>query len=220
MCIRDRIGTVRLVISHGVNVNAKLTGSNYVVLCHAAYGGDADICRLLLEHGADVELGNKDGDTPLTLAASQGRESICELLVAKGADPNRYAPNGCLALTQAAWKGYAKICALLISAGADTNQTDKFQGSFPLLNATYEQSDDGEGSLETCIVLLDAGADINQADSSGLTTLMDVAKKGDVRICQLLLTRGADINLADKKGLNAMAHAVSGGCLLYTSRCV
>ncbi|OLP08426.1 ankyrin repeat domain-containing protein [Rhodoferax antarcticus] len=203
-CRKSSIEDVRLALSQGVNVNACITGSAGTVLDYAVYVGDVDICRLLIEHGADVNSG-----TPLITAAHQGHESVCELLIAKGADPNRYAHDGCLALTQAAWRGYAKICALLISGGADTNQIDKFVGSFPLLNATYEQSDDGEGSFETCTVLLNAGANIDQADSSGLTTLMDVAKRGNIETCCLLLTRGAGIDLLNSAGETAIDLAMS-----------
>ena len=45
-------------------------------------GGDIEICRLLLESGAQAFA---DGDGPLAVAARDGRADICRLLIAGGA---------------------------------------------------------------------------------------------------------------------------------------
>jgi ankyrin repeat protein len=44
--------------------------------------------KLLLDHGADVDLRNNDGWTALMNACGRGYNDIVKLLLAKGADPN------------------------------------------------------------------------------------------------------------------------------------
>lgn len=65
-CRRNHVDVVRLLIAHGVNVNAKdIAGS--APLHWACFNGHIDIVRLLIAHGADVNMKNQNGDTPLDL---------------------------------------------------------------------------------------------------------------------------------------------------------
>jgi ankyrin repeat protein len=45
----------------------------------AAYGGHLGIAQLLLEHGADMDNIDVDGDTPMQLAATRGHSNIAIL---------------------------------------------------------------------------------------------------------------------------------------------
>lgn len=49
---------------------------------------DTDITRLLLAHGATVDIVDKHGSTPLSYAASFGAVECCELLVEAGTHPH------------------------------------------------------------------------------------------------------------------------------------
>eukprot|EP00002_Diphylleia_rotans_P024798 TRINITY_DN4898_c0_g1_i2.p1 TRINITY_DN4898_c0_g1~~TRINITY_DN4898_c0_g1_i2.p1 ORF type:complete len:574 (+),score=100.99 TRINITY_DN4898_c0_g1_i2:61-1782(+) len=49
---------------------------------------NVDIVRLLLQHGASVNLQNNEGNTPLHLAAKEGLSQIVEILISKRADAN------------------------------------------------------------------------------------------------------------------------------------
>ncbi len=60
----------------------------------ASLVGSAEIVRLLIEHGADVNLPNDDGNGPLHAAAFLGHSSVVEVLLANGADPNRLNRDG------------------------------------------------------------------------------------------------------------------------------
>jgi ankyrin repeat protein len=46
------------------------------------------VARLLLEHKAEVDAKDNDGETALQLAAENGHEVVVRLLVEKGADIN------------------------------------------------------------------------------------------------------------------------------------
>eukprot|EP01052_Picozoa_sp_SAG31_P037376 SAG31_NODE_4818_length_2933_cov_2.232886_1_plen_426_part_00 len=68
-----------------VNRISPITGD---ALLHMAAGhrADARIVGLLLEHGADLEMKNRDGDTPLQLAAKYGHVQVCARLLRRCAD--------------------------------------------------------------------------------------------------------------------------------------
>ena len=59
----------------GVDVNIKTSKTNDSAITVAAHLGNADIVKLLLENGADIETKNKMGWTPL-LAAVDGKYVI------------------------------------------------------------------------------------------------------------------------------------------------
>ena len=57
-------------------------------LIAAIAGGDIEAVKQHLAAGADVNVKNKVGGTPLHFAALEGRKEIVELLIAKGGDVN------------------------------------------------------------------------------------------------------------------------------------
>ena len=56
------------------------------LICAASHG-DADVVRVLLEAGANVELTDREPDRPLRLAAAYGFPEIVDVLIAAGAEP-------------------------------------------------------------------------------------------------------------------------------------
>ena len=44
------------------------------------YGGHLEICRMLLDHGADLDTIDVDGDTPETLATNRGHAAVVIML--------------------------------------------------------------------------------------------------------------------------------------------
>lgn len=59
-------------------LNATTSASKYTALHYAAYHGHAEVVDTLLEHGAQVSLRNKAGETAIESAAQKGFDSICE----------------------------------------------------------------------------------------------------------------------------------------------
>lgn len=82
----------RMLIANGADVNARdhIHGNT---LLHEA--PDVDTARVLIEAGAELNIRNKDGQTPLMLTLD---EDVARLLVAEGADISIRDKNGKTAL--------------------------------------------------------------------------------------------------------------------------
>ncbi len=124
-------------------------------LAEAAYNGNAEVVRLLIDKGVNVNAINEKASfstrkTALNAAAYNRHIKIVRYLIQKGADVN--GPEKISSpLDQAAGNGHAEVVRLLLKSGADVNR----KGSKPLSYATTD------GSIETVKILIEAGADVN-----------------------------------------------------------
>jgi ankyrin repeat protein len=116
-------------------------------LLRASKAGDNPAAmRLLLEHGALVDLPTADGITPLMIAAGMGHGSnptraryqtdddaveALKILLKAGADINRRAANGQTAMHGAALKGWNATIRFLAENGAELEPKDR-DGKTPL----------------------------------------------------------------------------------------
>jgi ankyrin repeat protein len=109
-------------------------------LLRAAKAGDADSIRLLLAHGARVDLRNVLGHSPLMAAAGSGRGNVptrgrskteaqalesIRLLKDAGADVNARGVDGDNAVHGAAIHGWNEVIKLLAGYGANLDVADK-----------------------------------------------------------------------------------------------
>jgi len=97
----------------------------------ATYQGNIEAVKQHLAAGTDVNAKNRDGVTPLHLAALEGHKEIAELLIAADADVNAKDNRGGTPLHFAASQGWKESAELLITAGAEVNAKDK-RGRTPL----------------------------------------------------------------------------------------
>lgn len=79
------------------------------VLVGAAQRGDAKLCRLLLERGANVNVAKSDGETALTAAAGKGHAEVVELLLANQAKVDAAVLDGEQAIHKAARHGSVEV---------------------------------------------------------------------------------------------------------------
>jgi ankyrin repeat protein len=80
--------------------------------------GDLVAIRKLVESGADINIQNHNGWTPLMDAAMRGRVSIIEYLLSKGADVKPVNTTDASALAYAALSGECRSIQILLDAGA------------------------------------------------------------------------------------------------------
>ena len=74
-----------------------------------------------IQSGADVNVRNKYGVTPLLMASQNGHAEVVKLLLAAKADVNAAMTNGVTPLFIASEKGHTEIVKLLLAARADVN---------------------------------------------------------------------------------------------------
>lgn len=85
----------------------------------------AEIVRLLLDGGADVDLRGEGEHTPLHWAAFAGYEQVTAALVAAGADVDATNDAGATPLLLAAGPGRLPVVEVLLEAGADPSIRDE-----------------------------------------------------------------------------------------------
>ena len=139
--------------------------------------------KKLLKAGANPNLQDENGYTPLMLASEWARTEIVKKLLEYGADPNAQTKIGYTTLMYASmWRGRTEIVKLLIEAGADPNAKDKFGDTLLLYVSRI-----GETEIVK-LLLADPKTNINAKDEDGNTALMLASMRARAR--QLDLDRG------------------------------
>ncbi|HCO96842.1 MAG TPA: hypothetical protein DIU00_23365 [Phycisphaerales bacterium] len=172
---------------------------------HVAAGmGDVARVKGFVEQGADINVRDELGWTPLYWAASLGQIEVAKLLIDKGVDVRTAATDGGTALYQAAQAGDNELVELLLSKGADVKAKDK-RGNTPLFGAA------SAGRSETVELLISKGADVNARDKRGNTPLFGAASAGRSEAVELLIAKGADVNARTKNNWTPLHQAALAG---------
>ena len=154
--------------------------------------------RTLIEAGADVNLRNKDGLTPLMMASKMGRIEVVKLLLKAKADVNARQSNGWSALFAAAAGNHVEVVRCLTENGAELNTKDT-SGRALLGLAAYAGYDAIVG------ILLENGAEVDTRNGrTQETPLIAACQEGHVGVAKLLLEHGADVNAERRDGANAL----------------
>jgi uncharacterized protein len=100
-------------LQRGADVDAVDAKFHATAVMWAAHEGHADILRLLLDHGADLQARKPSGETALWYAAQQGQLGTTQILLQAGADPLPVARSGVSAAAVARMGGHSEIADLL-----------------------------------------------------------------------------------------------------------
>ena len=195
------------LIAQGANIHAK-DNNGETPLLEAARNGCFDICKLLINKGADVNCQNqKNNATALHLAAYNGYAEICELLIANGIeDIDTVHEGGNTPLLAALQQGKPDVAKLLIAKGADIHVRTKTYNETPLLWAI------GQDYFDVAKMLLNRGADPNvRTHETNNTPLKIASEKGNLELAEMLINCGAEVNALNADGATPLTFAVSGG---------
>jgi len=185
-----------------------------------------DALRLISE-GADIDVSDIHGDSPLRMAIEQMSDlSVVEALLKNGADINQ-PPSEKLRdnpyevrregtpLIKSVAKGRAELIRLLLAYGADPNLACHGYRALPdaVLNLTDPTHETRPERLEIVRALLEAGASPNIHDGGeGLTPLQESTRRGDIETMGLLIEYGADVEMPsdtdNTAGNTALSYAI------------
>ena len=163
------------------------------MLYAAALNGQTAEVNALIEAHVDVNAADKDGFTPLLVAACVGHTEVVASLIKARARLDVTDKNERTALFIAAQEGHVAIVVLLLEAHAYVDSASS-DGSTPLHIATFK------GHIETVVVLMKYGADVNAADEFGYTPLITAACVGRVEAAAVLIHGGASLNAQTGRG--------------------
>jgi ankyrin repeat protein len=246
-----------LLISGGADVNARGIARNYqrhvtaegrpknldsggfTPLLYAARENCIGCVKVLLDHGADIDLPDPDGVTPLHVAIMNANWDLARQLILAGADVNQWDIFGegplftAVGLRNQVSGGRASIdplnqtdgltiVGLLLERGANPNMqlffrpanvrgTTATRGSTPLIRAATS------ADLEVVNLLLKHGADVNVQMADRQTALMAVLagrapEKQALEVIRVLHKAGADVNVV---ALVQHIEEIRGGTALH-----
>ena len=205
----------------------------------AAWLNRADYARALAAEGADANISNGDGLTPVALAVNRGSRETLRTLREAGADLNLPDGNGDTALGIAARANDLRGVQMLLENGAHPDAAGS-DGDFPLYIAARE------GNAEAVRALIAGGASVHQTHRNG-DTAFSVARKNDnanqavladlreagaegiypaaaydvvverggAAALRTALREGANVDYADAEGKTALHLAAEGGLREY-----
>ena len=121
----DVATVVELLLSKGVDIEARNTINNYTPLLAAASQGHELTIRCLLKARADVNARSAKGFTPLHKAAAFASETLFGTLLARGPSLEARTNEGSTALIIAAKNDNPLGIEILLDAGADLEGQDE-----------------------------------------------------------------------------------------------
>lgn len=213
----------------GASPNYRPEGTSSVLLL-ALENEYFELAASMVKHGAEVDIRNTHGWTPLIWASMKGRQKAVEFLLEHGANIHACNNDGWNAVTGAYFKNRTSIVDLLLSKGAvfgakyaeaallsayDNGYKDVAMHLLDEINTSPNISNENGVSLLAKAVhkgdwaftkeLLSRGADVNVMNSDGLPLIAELAKNGHDQMISLFLEHGADVNLASiEKKFTAM----------------
>ncbi len=202
-------GNVLVILQHGsVDINLRFGSSQCSPVDCAAIAGHADVLRVLIEGGADVNLPASDGRTALHRAAFFNQPTaIAELFRAGASLESRTTGGGggggwWTPLFDAAAEGSAEAVDALLEHGAACNIRD-LHGRTPLHVAVEADH------AEICSALLAAGADPSlRYGENELSALEAAIREGNSDIVVAIIRSWPDgLSSADSDGYTPLHYA-------------
>ena len=156
-------------------------------LWSAIQRGDVREVEAALTAGADVNVRDGLGNTPLIAAAYAGNPDVSRLLLRHGANVHVSNPGHDTPLCAAARAGALALARDLLFAGADPNAQGDANCT-PLFHCANSETVDAPNIVAE---LIRAGADVNRVNGEGTTALDAALSSGNLRVAQVLIRAGA-----------------------------
>lgn len=154
----------------------------------AASNGQIEICKLLIEKGADIQAINNSQETPLHFASYNGHLGVAKLLINKGVDIKQQGRQGGSNLHMAAWGGHPEMIKFFIEKGINANIQDS-NSDTPIIWAIFNKK------INAMDELIKHGADLYPPIRIGRSILHLAAANGNKEVIEYLLNKGINIDV-------------------------
>ncbi|KAG8188361.1 hypothetical protein JTE90_019268 [Oedothorax gibbosus] len=218
-----------------VDVNA-LKRADWTPLMLACTKPYLEIVKELLQHGASLDIVNKDGWTAFHIATREGHLDIVKFLLDSNHTVwNTTSKNGRTPLHTASLHGHLNVVELLVADAQYNINVKDSCGTTPLMDAAYGNhnhvlkyliskgaiADEVDklgknvlhisaetGNLESIKYLIENSLiDINSQTTQGLTPLHFAYKENKVECVKLLLDLGSDTSISDRQNRTALEYS-------------
>jgi ankyrin repeat protein len=182
--------TIANLLVESIDLKAR-ADSNDTLLHHAIRRYDVKMVKILIEHGADIDAKDGQGNTPLDVAIKYiHNKEIIDLLIAKGAHKTEgQEPKKIPTISQ---DEFLQNLKKAVAEGQDINQGDA-GGRTPLHEASIL------GYEDSVKFLLVKGANPRVADKMGFTALHFAVMHSHLEVAKVLIEHGADVNAKDNE---------------------
>lgn len=221
---RNNSQLAELLLKQGADPNNDVSSQEQnqpdPAICYAAKTGNQELLKILIEGGANVNVQDREGESPLHLAASAGAGMF--------GSPNADSNVG---------QGFVDSIKLLIQHNADINDKNKTNETpievaaktdfFEAVELLVNKSDDldfdlGESSLfhwsaknglvkMMTRLIANQKEPTNSKDSEGRTPIHLAAENGHLKVVELLIKSDAEVDSTDDDGLTALMQAAAAG---------
>ncbi len=165
------------------------------------YANKIDEIKLLIDCGADIEVENRFGYTPLMIAIYYDKLAIVKFLIAKGGNIEAKDKYGYTPLMITACYGMVDFMRVLLDSGVNLEAKDK-NGNTALMMGVHF------GIIEVVRILIDNGANIEAKDNYNYALSMVAAYNGRADIMKLLIDQGINIEAHNDYGYTPLLIAV------------
>lgn len=229
---------LRALISKGVDVNAFYAGLNPLLAAtRDSWHGRSEAVTMLLANGANTQVADNDGNTPLHHAMRSTDPAVAALLLDAGADKEAINKESFTPLALACQAANWRVARYMLERKAKVEP----ELAEPVLIAASGAEDDEigirllhkhkckidvrgrkqrtalmvaaqAGLQEVVTVLLELGAQVNAQDETGMSAYMLAAQAGELEVLKKL-QESAKLNrsLVDQQGKSALDYALSNG---------
>lgn len=182
----------RLLDEYKMNVDDVDT-AEFTPLMYACEQENIDLVQTLLDHGANVNVMNKEGVTCMLLAIVNSCPKVVNLLIKSGFDVKN-ARGNCSYVTDAAYLNDIDILTALIDAGCDPNETKEDENGV-ILNPLWAACE--RGNLVIVEYLLSKGARTMIREDLKMTAMhcTAMAQYESLAIAKLLVEHKCEINV-------------------------
>lgn len=195
---------LRALIERGVDVNASFSGLNPLLSAtRDSWHGRSEAVTMLLTNGAQTQVQDRDGNTPLHHAMRSTDAAVAALLLDAGADKEAINKEGYTPLALACQAANWRVARYMLERKASVEP----MLAVPVLIAAAGAEDDEIGIR----LLHKHKAKIDIRDGRQRTPLMIAAEAGLVEVVSVLVELGAQLNLQDEQGTTAYMFAAQHG---------